>query len=100
MIPCEPGWGRVVYAPPLSHRTDIMATVNTTRDDLKIEGMTCRHCVDAVKGHLAALDDVIVEEVGIGHARVAYTTHRVTRDVLERAVEEAGFSVQSVSEVG
>jgi copper chaperone len=77
-----------------------MSTVNTTRDNLTIEGMSCRHCVDAVAGALGALENVTVEEVGIGHARVSYPTNAVTRDTLQEAVAEAGFTVRSVEEVG
>lgn len=77
-----------------------MNTVNTTIQDLRIEGMSCRHCVNAVSGALGSMDNVIVEEVGIGHARVSYPTRMVTTDRLRDAVEEAGFKVQSVTEVG
>jgi copper chaperone len=77
-----------------------MNTVNTTTQDLRIEGMSCRHCVDAVSGALAGVDHVTVHEVGIGHARVSFPTRKVTRDQLEDAVDEAGFTVQAVTEVG
>lgn len=76
-----------------------MATVNTTIEDLTIQGMSCRHCVDAVQGALARLEDVTVEEVSIGRARVSYPTRKITTDDLRAAVEDAGFTLQSSSTV-
>lgn len=76
-----------------------MSTVNTITEDLKITGMTCRHCVDAVQGALANVEGVTVEEVGIGHARVNYPSRAVTTDQLKRAVEEAGYEVRSADQV-
>lgn len=77
-----------------------MSTVNTIREDLKIEGMTCRHCVDSVQGALGRIDGVTVEEVGIGHARVEYPSRAVTHDQFERALDEAGgYKIQSTQQI-
>lgn len=78
---------------PLPPSPCAMGTVNTITEDLLIEGMSCRHCVDAVHGALAGVEGVTVQEVAIGRARVTYPTRSVTHDRLERAVEEAGFRV-------
>jgi copper chaperone len=77
-----------------------MSTVNTIREDLQIQGMTCRHCVDSVQGALARVDGVTVEEVGIGHARIIYPARAVTQDQIERALDEAGgYTLQGTQQV-
>ena len=72
--------------------------MSTITSDLHIEGMTCRHCVDAVEGALAQIPNLDVEEVGIGRARVRYAAD-TDPDTLTGAVEEAGYAVQSVERV-
>lgn len=61
--------------------------------DLKIEGMSCGHCVMAVKKELSKLTGVTVESVEVGKARVQIDETAVTPDRLSKAVEEAGYRV-------
>ncbi len=63
--------------------------------ELKIEGMTCGHCVMSVKQELTKLPDVRVEDVQIGSARVAYDEAKVSEADFAKAVEEAGYSLTS-----
>ncbi len=65
--------------------------------ELKIEGMTCGHCVMSVKKELAKIANVVVEEVQIGKARVQYDESKVTRQILEHAVEEAGYKLVGIN---
>ena len=60
---------------------------------LAIEGMTCGHCVMAVKKALGELGGVEVESVEIGAAKVGYDAARVSREQLVEAVEEEGYTV-------
>lgn len=60
--------------------------------ELKIEGMTCGHCVRAVEQVLTQLPGVRRAEVAIGTARVE-ADDGVTRDALVRAVEEEEYRV-------
>jgi len=73
--------------------------MSTITSDFHIEGMSCRHCVDAVEGALAQLDGLEIKEVGIGRARVRYEEHDVSSGAITGAVEEAGYTVQSVERV-
>ncbi len=73
--------------------------MSTITSDLHIEGMTCRHCIDAVQGALAQVEGLEVDEVGIGRARVRYDGHEVSADDLTAAVEEAGYRMQSTDRV-
>ncbi len=64
-----------------------------TSKEIKIEGMSCHHCVMAVQKELGKLDDVKVNEVQIGSAKVEYDESKVSNSTLEDAVEEAGYKV-------
>jgi len=61
-------------------------------DKLKIEGMSCLHCVMAVKKELSKLN-ISVKDVQIGSADIEYDETKVTRNDIEKAVEEAGYKV-------
>ncbi len=63
--------------------------------NLKIEGMSCGHCVMAVKKELSKLPGVTVESVEIGKARVQVEEATVSSERLAKAVEEAGYRVVS-----
>jgi copper chaperone len=62
-----------------------------TRTTLKIEGMSCGHCVNAVRSALADVEGVAVEEVGIGSATVSYDPAQVSPQKIVEAVSEAGY---------
>jgi copper chaperone len=62
--------------------------------ELSIEGMSCQHCVMAVRKGLAAVDGVEVREVRIGSARVAYDETKVDPARVEAAVTAAGYRVR------
>jgi len=62
---------------------------------LKIDGMSCQHCVMAVKKALGAIAGVDSSDVEVGSAVVKYDEGKVTQKDLEAAVEKAGFSVKS-----
>lgn len=62
-------------------------------ETLKIEGMSCGHCVKAVQAALAGTDGVAVEEVAIGSARITYDDAMVSRQAVVEAVEEEGYTV-------
>ncbi|MHB8111302.1 MAG: heavy-metal-associated domain-containing protein [Syntrophorhabdaceae bacterium] len=61
---------------------------------LKIDGMSCQHCVAAVKKALCEVTGVDSTEVEIGSAVVKYDEKSTTQKDLERAVEKTGFAVK------
>lgn len=61
-------------------------------ETLKIEGMSCNHCVMAVKKKLSKLN-VEVKSISIGSAEVSYDENTVSKDAIIRAVDEAGYKV-------
>ena len=63
--------------------------------ELRIEGMSCGHCVMSVKKELGKLQNVEIVDVQIGKARVRYDETKVDRQDLARAIEEAGYRLVS-----
>jgi copper chaperone len=62
-------------------------------DHLKIDGMTCGHCVMTVKKFLSANPNVNVLDVQIGSATVEYDEHLVTKESLAEALDIAGYKL-------
>jgi copper chaperone len=63
---------------------------------LKIDGMSCGHCVMTLKKELSKIEGVTVTTAGIGSAEIALDESKVTGLRLEEAVKEAGFSLVSI----
>lgn len=61
---------------------------------IAIEGMSCGHCVAAVKGALGRLDGVQVKDVAIGSATVAYDASAVTPERIVQAVADEGYAAR------
>lgn len=62
--------------------------------ELAIDGMSCGHCVAAVKAALEGLDGVRVERVEVGSASVAFDPARVATQRIVDAVEDEGYSAR------
>jgi copper chaperone len=62
-----------------------------TRQEITINGMSCKHCAMAVKRELQKLDDVTVFDVQIGKAVVGYDENKMTRLQINDAIREAGY---------
>ena len=61
--------------------------------EMKIEGMSCGHCVMAVRKELSKIDNIKIDDVQIGSAKVEYNENEIDTRVLIKAVEEAGYKV-------
>jgi copper chaperone len=60
---------------------------------LAIKGMTCGHCVKAVKDALKDLPGVDNLEVQIGTATLSYDAAKLSVDQIKGAVTEEGYEV-------
>ena len=58
---------------------------------LHIEGMSCGHCLNAVKRALAELPGVEIESVRIGRADLRYDETTLEPARIEAAVADAGY---------
>ena len=62
---------------------------------LLIDGMSCQHCVMAVKKELSKLD-IKIKDVKIGSAEIDYDDEKVSNAQLAEAVKEAGYILKNV----
>ena len=58
---------------------------------LDITGMSCDHCVRAVREALAGVDGAQVEQVEIGSATVRYDPARTSPEEIANAVSDEGY---------
>ena len=63
---------------------------------INIEGMSCNHCVMAVRKELSKISDLTVSSVEIGKAEGTRDVSKVTDQQLSLAVQDAGYSVISI----
>lgn len=66
------------------------------RMTMKIDGMTCGHCVSAVTKALRSVDGVEVEQVSIGEAQVKYDPTATNETVIAEAVADEGYQVVAI----
>ena len=59
---------------------------------LKIEGMTCQHCVRAVETRLRNTPGIEVERVVIGEADVKYNAAAMTVDEIAELIADEGYT--------
>jgi copper chaperone CopZ len=64
--------------------------VHTVR--LTIEGMTCEHCVRAVKNRLAETPGVEVERVEVGSAVIRLDPGATNIEAVEDAIADEGYT--------
>ena len=64
--------------------------------ELRIEGMSCGHCVMSIKKALSNLRGVMVEDVQIGYARVSIDTAVIKDAMLTEAIENAGYKLVGI----
>ena len=59
---------------------------------INIEGMSCQHCVHAVKTELSKLN-INIKDVKIGSAEVEYDEGKINERDLKTAIENAGYKM-------
>jgi copper chaperone len=59
---------------------------------IKVEGMSCQHCVARVRAALEAVDGVDVEAVEIGRVSVKLANPGTDREKVLAAIRSAGYS--------
>lgn len=66
---------------------------------IKIDGMSCTHCVASLKKELEKIPNLNIESITIGTAIIDYDEKLVSEKMINDAVEEAGYKI-SLSEEG
>ncbi|MFB5662500.1 copper chaperone CopZ [Alteribacillus sp. HJP-4] len=64
---------------------------------LKVEGMSCGHCVNSIEGSVSTLNGVDKVKVNLESSTVdvSFNDNEVTQDTIEKAIEEQGYDVAS-----
>jgi copper chaperone len=60
--------------------------------NLTIEGMSCEHCVRAVRGRLERTPGVKVDDVQVGAVRLEFDPSKTNVDELEMAIADEGYT--------
>jgi copper chaperone len=61
------------------------------KQELLIDGMSCGHCVKALKNELSAIQGLTVQDVQIGKAIIEYDPDTVSDEDILHAIDESGF---------
>ncbi len=61
---------------------------------IEIEGMSCQHCVMAVKKALGGVPGILESDVQIGNASVKYDEAKIKKEDIETKIEKAGYTVK------
>lgn len=67
------------------------------RMTMKIDGMTCGHCVSQVTKALKELDGVTLEQVSMGAATVSFDPTVTPTEKITQAVEHVGYAVATAT---
>ena len=62
------------------------------RLNLTIEGMTCEHCLRAVRGRLEKTAGVKIDDVQIGSAVIDYDPAKTNLDDIQEAIADEGYT--------
>ncbi|WP_404447239.1 copper chaperone CopZ [Sutcliffiella horikoshii] len=62
---------------------------------LKVNGMSCGHCVKAVEGSVGELDGVnsVKVDLATGTVAVEFKSEQVTVDKIKETIDEEGYEV-------
>ncbi len=60
---------------------------------LKIDGMSCQHCVMSVKKAIDGVEGVSTSDVEVGTATVAFDESKTSSDAISSAVTNAGYKI-------
>jgi copper chaperone len=60
---------------------------------VKISGMSCQHCVAAVKKALDGLEGVDSSEVSVGSAAVVFDESKTNKEAIDGVIINAGYTI-------
>lgn len=60
---------------------------------IKVEGMSCQHCVMRVTKALQGLSGIQDLDVQIGMVKLRFDEHLLNKEDIEKAIENAGYRV-------
>lgn len=60
---------------------------------LKVEGMSCGHCVNSVEGALKEIGAKAKVDLNAGQVSIEFDESKLNLDKIKEAIEEQGYSV-------
>jgi copper chaperone len=62
---------------------------------LKVEGMSCDHCVKAVEGSVGALEgiDSVKVDLKSGTVNVKFIPEKITLDQIKETIDDQGYDI-------
>ena len=67
------------------------------RMTMKIDGMTCGHCVSQVTKALKEAEGVKLEQISVGSATVSFDPAVASEEKITQAVEDQGYAVATAT---
>ncbi|PLT27536.1 copper chaperone CopZ [Peribacillus deserti] len=63
---------------------------------LKVQGMSCNHCVKAIEGSVGELSGVerVLVDLNEGEVAVEYNPEQVTIDKIKETIDDQGYDVE------
>lgn len=60
---------------------------------LKVEGMSCGHCVNSIEGAMKTIGASGKVDLANGSVAIAYDENKLSLQVIKEAIEEQGYDV-------
>ena len=60
---------------------------------IKIDGMSCQHCVAAVKKAVDAVEGISSSNVEVGSAIISFDESKTGREDISSAIQNAGYKI-------
>jgi len=64
-----------------------------TKETLRVEGMSCGHCVNSVEGAIKKLGAAGKVDLGAHSVMVEYNESQITLAAIKEAIEDQGYQV-------
>ncbi|WP_410901947.1 copper chaperone CopZ [Priestia filamentosa] len=63
---------------------------------LRVNGMSCGHCVNSIEGKVGALSDVEAVKVNLssGNVDITFNSSKVTLETIKETIDELGYEVE------
>ncbi|MCL5021856.1 MAG: heavy-metal-associated domain-containing protein [Nitrospirae bacterium] len=66
-----------------------------TEVEIKVEGMSCMHCVGRVRKAVEALNGIKALDVQVGLVKASFDENILKKEEIEKAISGAGYKVAS-----
>ncbi|MBA9083616.1 copper chaperone [Fontibacillus solani] len=60
---------------------------------LKVEGMSCGHCVNSVEGALSQIGATAKVDLGSKSVAITYDENKLSLETIKEAIEDQGYDV-------